>query len=114
MDMKHSYTSIILFALVVAVILVSIFLSYDKYFVRKDFSIKAKISCNPQTESCFKEECDAQDPRCTSDGVLYFKVIIKKAYVNLSLEECQAQGQCQVVYCQDDTIADYSNFETCF
>lgn len=90
------------------------FLAYDKYIVRRDFFVEAKIPCNPDTESCFKEDCDIEDPRCVNDGAFYFKIINKKAYVDLPFDQCQAHDQCEAIYCQDDTIANWSEYETCF
>ncbi|MSU60448.1 MAG: hypothetical protein EXS52_00845 [Candidatus Staskawiczbacteria bacterium] len=114
MDIKHSYISIIFSVLIVVIILVSAFLAYDKYLVRKDFPVEAKISCLPGSGVCFKEECDAEDSRCTSDGVFYFKMITKRAFVDVPFEECEEQNQCEAMYCNEDSIADHSDFEVCF
>ena len=111
---KSSYISTALLIVLVMIIAASLFLASFKYLVRKDFTVEAKIVCNPDTESCFKEECETGDPRCDSDGVLFFKVITKKAYIDIPFQECQKHTQCEVVYCDEDNLADYSEFETCF
>ena len=114
MNVRYDYKVILLFAVLVASILLALFLSYDKYLVRKDFLIEVNVPCKDSQESCFKQECDSQDPRCDSDGMLYFKIVEKWGYVNASPEECAISNQCDVIYCNDSNVGIYSDYESCF
>ncbi len=114
MDIRHNYKSIVLIGFLVVLILGSVYLSYEKYFIHKNFVIETKLSCNPTVESCFKEQCQDGDPRCPVDDIFYFKMVRKWAYVNVALQECGTSSQCQVIYCQNSNAKTYSDYEDCF
>lgn len=81
--------------------------------MRKDFNVRAKVACDSNQVSCFEEECDTSDPRCPSSGIFYFKIVEKKSAVEIPLEECGYQKQCQVIYCDPENASEYSSTGKC-
>lgn len=112
MDKKSKIFFIIFFFLV----LLAVGASFYKYFILKDYYIKAEVECDPEQEKCFMIE----DETTTS----YYKIIKKKAR-DISLCEadsadcpalaCQAGEDCQEIFCDQATETEEtpcSNFET--
>lgn len=70
MDKKSKVFFIIFFSIV----FIAIAISFYKYFILKDYYIKAEVECNPQQEKCFMVESDS------GEGTNYYKIVEKKAY----------------------------------
>ena len=68
--------------LVIVTLLVasSVVFSFYKYFVKRDYTVYLKESCDPATEECLSEECDSEDPRCkpSAGGLMYYKEVYRE------------------------------------
>ncbi|MCX6789747.1 MAG: hypothetical protein NTZ42_04040 [Candidatus Gribaldobacteria bacterium] len=102
MDKKSKIFFVVFFFLV----LVATGLSFYKYFILKDYYIKAEAACDPQQEKCFMIESDS------GEGTSYYKLVKKKAR-DIPLCEvdspdcpalaCQVGEDCQEVFCDETT-----------
>lgn len=114
MSVEHNSKSILFILFVLIIISGSIYLVFDKYFIKRDFLIEAKIQCDPDYESCFTEACDIGDPRCVgTDGNLSFKIVTKRASEQTPLTECEFNHTCEVIYCNQENHALYTDSEIC-
>ncbi len=118
----------IFFIFFFSIIFIVIAVSFYKYFILKDYYIKAEVKCNPQQEKCFIAECDSvSDSECPenpSERISYYKIVEKKAFAiplcDSSLPDCQPlvcqeSKNCKETFC-DETAeiegAQCSNPET--
>ena len=73
----------ILFLVFFLVLAGSIFLTYYRYMVVKDYIIETQVSCDPMVESCFIYVCDPENgEECTGDleqDTSYYKLLHRNA-----------------------------------
>ena len=120
----------ILFLVFFLVLAGSIFLTYYRYMVVRDYIIEAEVSCDPMVESCFVYVCDPESgEECTGDpeqDTSYYKLLHRNAK-NIPLcdpEEadclaavCQpGEADCQVTLCdstgaEDVTCSDPETYQ---
>lgn len=115
MDKKSKIFLLVFFGLIIAVIGISFY----KYFVAKNYFIKAETACDPATEKCFAYTCDPEeDAECPEDEaerVSYYKYVEKKAF---KINQCDAATQdcnnpicepgedCKVILCDESTVSE--------
>jgi hypothetical protein len=105
---------ILIFSFFLAVIL-SVGVSFLRFFVLRDYMIQAQASCDPRTEVCFIYHCDPSAEECTGDEVAdtsYYKLIDRNAQFiptcNPTSEGCAAlecpvdEPGCVVTFCTPD------------
>ncbi|MDR3559496.1 MAG: hypothetical protein P4L58_03790 [Candidatus Pacebacteria bacterium] len=113
----------IFFGVFFGLIAITIVVTFCKFFILKDYYIQAQADCDPTKEACFVTTCDpSQDDTCPTDPAKqtsYTKLIRKKAseipLCDPSDKSCDALAcgsgaDCQVIYCDKDTVGDG---ETC-
>lgn len=77
-----SKRNIVLLTLFASVIVISVELSFLRFYVFRDYPIQSQIECDPTTEACFVYHCDATVEECTGDEVAdtsYYKLIERNA-----------------------------------
>lgn len=93
------------FLLIISVfIIVSIAVSWNQYYVKRDFKVYAKIPCEAASESCFVEECETSDPRCNEGGTMKYKVLFKPAKEIPPLS-CN-DDNCEIIMCSEESLSD--------
>lgn len=102
-----------LFFIIFISILISVFISFEKYFVYKNYEIEIKVECDEKDRSCFIEECADGDSRCKSENIFRFKILQIKGYSYVPLEFCESQNACDVTYCDEENALIYSEKESC-
>ncbi len=78
-DIKNS----IFYLVLIALIILSITVTFYKIVMLKDYQITAQVSCDPKTEKCFINQCNpSTDDTCSenpAEQTTYYKNISKKA-----------------------------------
>jgi len=107
MDKSSKY----IFAIVIILFCLVVGYRYQQYILNKNFTIEVNTSCDPNTEKCFKADCDATSPDC--DTATYKKVEILARNAPKCLEEhtcdsfsCDSIASCSITYCSTDTLSD--------
>lgn len=103
---------------VAALVFLSLFFTFYRYIIKKDYIVQAQVDCDPYMENCFVWNCDptsdVEGESCTGDpeeDTWYFKIINKNAG-NISVcdegdEECnplfcgENEPDCEFVFCND-------------
>lgn len=79
----------------------SIFLTYYRYMIVRDYVIEAQVGCDPMTESCFVYVCDPESgEECTGDpeqDTSYYKLLHRNAK-NIPLCD-PTEADCLVAVC---------------
>lgn len=83
--------------LVFGSIFVAMVASFFRYYIKNDFLLYIKAPCDPMTDSCFAEECEAEDVRC-GNNYLYYKIVYKN---QSQIPNC-ISGICPEVNCEKD------------
>jgi hypothetical protein len=110
----------ILIAVFIALIVVSVGITYWRIMIKKDYIIEGQTDCDPYAEKCFVWECDpnssVEGEKCTGDpetDAWYFQVARRSA-ANIPLcdpdtdENCDpwtcAEGEkdCSVEFCTEE------------
>lgn len=115
---KKSKIFFISFALL---IVASVFFSYYRFFISKNYDIVIEGECDPLTQSCFQYTCDPATEECTGnplEDTSYYSKIYRKAFSvpmcdpNLD-EQCaeqvlchEGEASCKEVFCSQDTAED--------
>ena len=86
----------ILIGLFFLVVLSAVYWKYNDTVVRKDFIIHDFVSCDPSSESCFTEDCSAEDSEC--DTSTYKK--LSKHAVNIPACLSSSSDDCPVLSCE--------------
>ena len=116
MDKKSKIFFFVFFCLAFAMSVVSFY----KYYIKKDFYIKAETECDPIKEKCFVYACDpSSDENCPeneSERTSYYKYVEKKAFAiqseegsELDAEEgsaltCKPNEDCKEILCDETTL----------
>lgn len=79
-----------------SIIFIAIAISFYKYFISKDYYIKAEVECNPEKEKCFMAKSDS------SETINYYKIIEKKAH-DIPPMICQEGEDCKEIFCDKTT-----------
>ena len=73
----------IFFSIFFVAVFVVTAMAFYKFYILKDYYIKAEASCDPATEKCFIYECDPADdaecPENVEERISYYKMIEKRA-----------------------------------
>ncbi len=106
----------IFFVFFFSIIFIVIAISFCKYFVLKDYYIKAEVECNPQQENCFIAQCDpvsdSECPENLSERISYYKIVEKKAFAIPLCDAnspdclpfvCQEKENCKETFCDEAT-----------
>lgn len=115
------------FLLLVTILIVSVFASYYRYYVNRDYLIEIQIDCDPSLESCFVWNCDSTiEGECTGDqsnDIWYYKYFYRNAknvpICNPSEENCDVytcqnnEENCYEKTCTDDSILFYDLSNQC-
>lgn len=101
------------------IILASVAITFNKYFILKDYYIQAETECDPTTERCFVYECDLETEECSEnpeENISYYKLITKKAYMfpdcdpnndeNCPALQCAPDEDCKYSLCEEDNEAE--------
>jgi hypothetical protein len=93
MDRKSKF---LFSALILAIIFVGVY-KYKEFVIDKNFDIYTHISCNPQTEECFVQDCSIEtDPECDLNP---YKKITKSAK---NILECVDGADCPELKCEQN------------
>lgn len=99
-------------------ILASGIITYNKYFVLRDYDIQIEADCDPTLEKCFVYECDPTTEECSEnpeENISYYKLITKKAYLfpdcdpndeNCPQPDCLPTEDCTVTLCDETTVGE--------
>lgn len=101
MDKK---SKILFIALSVSVAL-SVFVSYYRIFIAKDYIIEAQTECDPSVEACFVAVCDPVEEECSEnpqEDILYYKILQRKA-ANIPLCDPKEEG-CRALLCEEGEV----------
>ena len=120
MDKKNK----LFFAVMTILIAGSIFFTYWRIVIRKDYIIEMQADCDPETEKCFVWECDPESKEegevCVGDeekDIWYYKIVRNKAF-NIPYcdpeedESCDPyscegfEGDCEEIFCNEETKED--------
>jgi len=116
MDNKSKIFFAVFFTLIVG----SVFATYYRYVMVRDYIIEAEAPCDPYSESCFVYVCDSEaGEECTGDpeeDTSYYKVIHRNAK-NIPLcdpndEDCEAlvcpvgEADCEISLCDPEVEED--------
>lgn len=105
-----------IFLIFLALVIISVIgFKYQQFFLNRNYTLLAEISCDPTTESCFKVICDGEceaSAIVNSDGSPYKKVSILAAHAPACLEEenctdftCPVgDDTCSITYCSEDNL----------
>ncbi len=84
----------------------TVFATYHRFYILRDYYITAEIECDPQINSCFVWEED--------DEIFYYSLIRKKAknipFCNPHREECEelfceeGEKKCRITFCEVDEL----------
>ncbi|QQS15685.1 MAG: hypothetical protein IPK84_04975 [Candidatus Moraniibacteriota bacterium] len=107
----------------------SIFATFYRVFIAKDYLVDIEVSCSPERAACFARDiCDTDDESCGEDDIpietSYYKIVERKAYNfpetcasgTLDSPECAdlscrlGEIDCTETYCSDETVPEG---ETC-
>ncbi len=97
-------------------VIISVVISFCKFWLLRDYDIQAQLPCNPSSEACFIYACDSSVEECTGDpasDIFYYKIIHRNAQ-NIPLcdpadESCQAltcpaeEAGCSLTFCNSET-----------
>ncbi|MDD5750164.1 MAG: hypothetical protein PHU56_00735 [Candidatus Pacebacteria bacterium] len=110
MARKSKIFFIVFFFLVLA----GVGVSFCKYFVLKDYYIRAEVECDPRMENCFMAECDPlsddECPESPDERISYYKIVEKKAYdiplCDSDSPDCQPftcgqSDNCREIFCDE-------------
>lgn len=113
----------ILFLILGAALLISVGVTYYRYFIAADYYIRFKVDCDPQKEKCFVAVCDPVDdgtcPAEEKDRTSYYKYVEKIANKLPNCDaknekcpapNCEGDSTCREILCSDKTI---ENGEKC-
>jgi len=122
-DIKTSKGSKILVTFIGLAMISAIGLSFYRYFIKKDFSLYVKETCDPSIEKCFVHVCEDGDTRCSSlpDSIFYYKIIYQKESKAPVCTDndcppiiCEANdSDCQIYYCSDENLIEFELEDTC-
>ena len=115
MDKKSKVFFVVFFSFILLVVGICFY----KFFISKNYYVKADLDCDPQIENCFSYECDhAEDSKCPENPVeriSYYKMIQKKAY-NIPLcnqgdedcppLKCALNEDCEEILCSEDIVGE--------
>ena len=125
MKKERSAVSIILFSIILASLASLAYFSYQKYLVYDDFILYAQVTCDPELESCFIYECDPEtEGGCdVAEPYWYYKVIhmyapdapscTPTAEADCPELVCEPGIRCEEIVCDETTVSEYSDAETC-
>ena len=110
----------------ILLIIVSVSASYYRYVVLHDYLITVAVDCDPDAESCFVWQCDPSiEGDCTgeADEDIWFYSLVEgttKYMCDNREEDCDPSAcvddpnaDCEMIYCSEETIADYAPDDTC-
>lgn len=113
MDRKSTVFFYVFFTLIAG----TVFATYLRYFVSKDYYVAAQAECDPSKEACFVHVCDVEiDGECPTDEselTTYYKNVRKKANLiplcdpadeNCHALDCVTGMDCEVTYCDEETV----------
>ena len=117
-----SWSRLLVFFVVISITFV-ILLVFFKYFIKKDFDLYVKETCDPALQKCFVHQCEDGDVRCSSlpDGKYFYKIILQKEYnapvcnsgicpeITCSLGDTS----CKVYLCSDDNLKKFELSDKC-
>lgn len=97
----------------------SVFATYYRVVIARDYVIMGQTDCDPTTENCFIYECDPEAGECTGipeEDTWYYKKVSRKA-ANIPLcdpndENCEAlvcgegEEECEEILCSEETMAE--------
>lgn len=98
--MKREAQNIVIIVLVSICVIWSVWHSYTRFYVEKDFLILQHVSCDPETENCFVWQCDPAAEECTGnpeEDTEYYKILEKKA---ANIPECSIEEECEESFCE--------------
>lgn len=98
----------LLIAVFVAIIAISFFIAFLRFFVFREYTIQSQIECDPYNEACFIYVCDPTAEECTGDLVQdtsYYKLINRNAH-NVPLCDPNEEG-CDPLTCSDGEVGCY-------
>jgi hypothetical protein len=112
MDIKSK----IIFIVLVIGIAISVWQTYDRIYVERDYMISAEIDCDPEVNSCYVW-VDEEGEYGEVGEVWYYALISKKAssfsICNPHREECEDElycaddeEDCEVYYCEPEEVGD--------
>ena len=95
--------STILLSVFILLVVISVGLSFYKYFILRDYTIQSQVDCDPYSEACFIYRCDSTVEECSGDPVAdtwYYKLVDRKAK---NLPSCNPEEEgCDVVTCGEN------------
>ncbi|MCK9379351.1 MAG: hypothetical protein M0P97_04385 [Candidatus Moranbacteria bacterium] len=116
----------ILIAVFVALIFISVGVTYWRIVIKKDYVIESQVDCDPYSEECFVWKCDSQSSvegeACTGEpdeDIWYFKIVRRNAG-NVPFcdpendEDClpflcaEGEKDCEEEFCTEENMENYS------
>ncbi len=106
----------LLITVFIGIVILSIGVSFFRFFILRDYAIQSQIECDPYVESCFIYVCDPNAEECTGDPIQdtsYYKLIDRNAR-NIPLcdpnnEGCdpltclEGEEECYVTFCNAES-----------
>lgn len=91
------------FGIFFALIFLSVFATFYRVFIVRDYLVTVETLCSPETQSCFARDiCDTEDQTCsegdTPTETSYYKIVERKAF---AFPETCASGSADSPLCAD-------------
>ena len=112
MDKKSKSITLII---LLTVIFLALSATYYRFFVARNYDIYTQVSCDPQSESCYKVTGCPQDMTgCDIPETTYYKILRIKAldvaYCNHNVESCSEPvctvgNDCEYIQCDPSVQA---------
>ena len=105
MDRMKTENKVLIGVLSLALLTV-VFSGYYHFFIVGDYDVTKQISCDPQIESCFVSDCEANDANC-DPTTTYKKISVLSKYAGIdydSLSCAPRSSFCKIIMCADDTV----------
>ena len=105
MDKNDKQSKYFLLVAGLAFFLVLVF-AYYNFFIKNDFEVTKQVPCDPNADSCFVSDCEANDSTC-DPATTYKKISAPSKYAGSDYDSftcVSGNPNCRIITCQTDTI----------
>ncbi len=93
--------------------LITILMSVNFFYIKKDYDFVVETSCNPETESCYFRDCESEDAECPPNNYSYFKMysINAKDFETCEGEDCAYVCATNLDLCEEIECSEEDGYE---
>lgn len=94
--------------------LIAILISFNNFYINKNFDFIVETSCNPEVETCYFRNCQAEDAECPPNNLSYYKVysLNAKDFKKCENEDCAVFCSINSDLCEE-TVCSEEDGEEC-